>query len=434
MGSIGPETLGRLFDAHAPALRLYARQWCEGADADDAVQEAFVSLARQATCPTRWGPGCTGSSGTRPSRRPAAGNAAIRREAAVSTGEAWFSSVDDQIDARSATRYLAELDQETREVIVARLWGGLTFDQIARLQGCSLTTAHRRYQARTVPTSREAGTTMLDRNPDPTRTPERPGATTPLVGAVIRRPRPRPHALRGRPGLGPGAGRESRGAWAWRLATAAAVLVAVGLGLAWRAERTQRQSLELTLAARTPGPADHELATARPAPQPEPSSDRDRSQQLPGPRAVSGSAGRSVPFGTTRRWRRPAPHDRHDGRSGQTLASPRPRPRDLALSLVLSEREPPSVIAARPAASIVVRTRGSYNVSHSLDERTFRSWPSTRRVCSSRTCWRPACCRWPPASPRPRRPHPRRSGSSPSPPPRPHPPRCGIGCCRSAPS
>jgi hypothetical protein len=36
--------------------------------------------------------------------------------------------------------------QEFREVIVARFWGGLTFDQIARLQGCSLTTAHRRYR------------------------------------------------------------------------------------------------------------------------------------------------------------------------------------------------------------------------------------------------------------------------------------------------
>ena len=34
-----------------------------------------------------------------------------------------------------------------REAIVARLWGGLTFEEVARLQGCSLTTAHRRYQA-----------------------------------------------------------------------------------------------------------------------------------------------------------------------------------------------------------------------------------------------------------------------------------------------
>jgi DNA-directed RNA polymerase specialized sigma24 family protein len=50
------------------------------------------------------------------------------------------------IDADHAARLLAELDLETREVIVARLWGGLTFVEIARLQGCPLTTAHRRYQ------------------------------------------------------------------------------------------------------------------------------------------------------------------------------------------------------------------------------------------------------------------------------------------------
>ena len=60
---------------------------------------------------------------------------------------AWFATVDERIDAADATRLLAELELETREVIVARLWGGLTFDEIARLQGCSLTTAHRRYQA-----------------------------------------------------------------------------------------------------------------------------------------------------------------------------------------------------------------------------------------------------------------------------------------------
>jgi RNA polymerase sigma-70 factor (ECF subfamily) len=146
MGPIGPELLGRLFDTHAPALRLYARQWCDGADADDAVQEAFVSLARQAALPDQVGAWL----------HRVVRNAAIsacrsrtrrhRREAAISYGEAWFSSADDQIDARDATRYLAELAPECREAIVARLWGGLTFDQIARFQGCSITTAHRRYQ------------------------------------------------------------------------------------------------------------------------------------------------------------------------------------------------------------------------------------------------------------------------------------------------
>jgi RNA polymerase sigma-70 factor (ECF subfamily) len=146
MGSIGPELLRRLFDAHAPALRLYARQWCDGADADDAVQEAFVSLARQAALPDRVGAwlhrvvrNAAVSAARGRSRRR-------RREARVSIGEAWFSTVDDEIDARDATRYLAELATECREAIVARLWGGLTFDQIARLQGCSLTTAFRHYQ------------------------------------------------------------------------------------------------------------------------------------------------------------------------------------------------------------------------------------------------------------------------------------------------
>ncbi len=47
MRPLDPETLGRLYRRHAPALRLYARQW-PGAG-DDLVQEAFVRLARQ--CP-----------------------------------------------------------------------------------------------------------------------------------------------------------------------------------------------------------------------------------------------------------------------------------------------------------------------------------------------------------------------------------------------
>jgi RNA polymerase sigma-70 factor (ECF subfamily) len=70
-----------------------------------------------------------------------------RREAKAATNGACFASTDDRIDAADASRLLAGLDEETREVIVARIWGGLTFEEVASLQGCSLTTAHRRYQA-----------------------------------------------------------------------------------------------------------------------------------------------------------------------------------------------------------------------------------------------------------------------------------------------
>ena len=42
---MGPDLLGRLVDQHAPALVLYARQWC--AAPEDVVQEAFLKLVAQ---------------------------------------------------------------------------------------------------------------------------------------------------------------------------------------------------------------------------------------------------------------------------------------------------------------------------------------------------------------------------------------------------
>src|SRR5262245_7214503 len=46
---MGPEQLGRLIDAHAAALTLYARQWC--AAPEDVVQEAFLKLTAQPAPP-----------------------------------------------------------------------------------------------------------------------------------------------------------------------------------------------------------------------------------------------------------------------------------------------------------------------------------------------------------------------------------------------
>ena len=150
MSRIGPEILGRLFDEHAAALALYARQWCDAPE--DIVQDAFVALARQDSEPDRpvaWlyrvvRNGAIASARQSRRRRRREQRAADRE---VVPDGSWFAATDDQIDAEHAARLLAGLDAETREVIVARLWGGLTFEEIARLQGCSLTTAHRRYQA-----------------------------------------------------------------------------------------------------------------------------------------------------------------------------------------------------------------------------------------------------------------------------------------------
>jgi RNA polymerase sigma-70 factor (ECF subfamily) len=145
MATIDPAWLGRLFDALAPALRLYARQWCGDADAEDLVQEAFVRLAGLSYVPEQtsaWLHRVVRNEAISRSRSRARRQ---RREGHASGGEAWFSGVDEQLDAQTATRVLAEIEPDCREVIIARIWGELTFDQIAQLQGCSLTTAHRRY-------------------------------------------------------------------------------------------------------------------------------------------------------------------------------------------------------------------------------------------------------------------------------------------------
>jgi RNA polymerase sigma factor (sigma-70 family) len=145
MARIAAEELGRLYREHAPALRLYARQWPEGGE--DLVQDAFVKLAQQSPAPELLLPWLY-----RVVRNGAleAGRGNVRRrhrEDRASVAEAWFATVDDFIDSRQATRLLAELPLEQREVVVARIWGGLTFEELAQLAGCSLPTAHRRYQA-----------------------------------------------------------------------------------------------------------------------------------------------------------------------------------------------------------------------------------------------------------------------------------------------
>ena len=64
-------------------------------------------------------------------------------------------------------RALEQLPPEQREVIVARLWGGLSFEQIAAVAGCSASTAFRRYEAGIEALRRLLGvscpTTFLDR-------------------------------------------------------------------------------------------------------------------------------------------------------------------------------------------------------------------------------------------------------------------------------
>jgi RNA polymerase sigma-70 factor (ECF subfamily) len=142
---MGPEAFSRLVDEHAGALVLYARQWCSAPE--DVVQEALLKLVAQRTPPDHpvaWL--------YRVVRNVAisAVRSAKRRQhhetLAASRAPGWFVPCEaGGLDVESATAALRELSLEHREIIVAHLWGNLTFEQIGSLVGCSSSTAHRRY-------------------------------------------------------------------------------------------------------------------------------------------------------------------------------------------------------------------------------------------------------------------------------------------------
>jgi len=146
MSTASPELLGRLLDEHGPALVLYAQQWCE--TPEDVVQEAFLALVRQTALPENlvgWLYRVVRNGALSVSR--ASGRRTKREAAAAHAVEPWFEPREgERLDAAEATRALECLPIEQRETIVARLWGGLSFDQIAALTGSPKSTVHRWYE------------------------------------------------------------------------------------------------------------------------------------------------------------------------------------------------------------------------------------------------------------------------------------------------
>jgi RNA polymerase sigma factor (sigma-70 family) len=136
----------RLMDTHGPPLILYARQWCSAPE--DVVQDAFlklVTLSKEPREVVAWlyrvvRNGAIDAGRTNRGRQ--------RRELVVARPERWFvEEAVDGLDAGAAVAALERLPLEQREVIVARLWGGLSFEQIAEAAGCSASTAFRRFTA-----------------------------------------------------------------------------------------------------------------------------------------------------------------------------------------------------------------------------------------------------------------------------------------------
>jgi RNA polymerase sigma-70 factor (ECF subfamily) len=161
---MSPHDFARLLDAHGPPLILYARQWCDAPE--DVVQDAFLKLVALRTPPRE-----TAAWLYRVVRNGAIDASRMtrrrqQREASARPAH-WFVEPEvDGLDAEVAVAALARLPMDEREVIVARLWGGLSFEQIAALAGCSASTAFRRYEAGIAALREQLGVPCPNRSPN----------------------------------------------------------------------------------------------------------------------------------------------------------------------------------------------------------------------------------------------------------------------------
>lgn len=138
--------LAALIDRHSPALVLFARQRCD--TPEDVVQEAFCALAAQRTPPDDPAAWLFRTVRNRSLDAGKADRRRKRREAAVGGTVPWFVEPRmNGLEAAEAVAALQTLADDLREVIVLRLWSDLTLEQVAATVGCSVSTAHRRYDA-----------------------------------------------------------------------------------------------------------------------------------------------------------------------------------------------------------------------------------------------------------------------------------------------
>lgn len=147
--ALKPDDLCRLIENHAPTLILYARQW-NANDAEDIVQDAFLRLVKRVQWegkpenPVAWLFTVTRNEAIDRTRK-AKRRSQYEQQAATERSVGFEVPPDTALRSSELLESLDALTLEQREIVVARIWGGLTFDEIAALTDEPRTTIHRRY-------------------------------------------------------------------------------------------------------------------------------------------------------------------------------------------------------------------------------------------------------------------------------------------------
>jgi RNA polymerase sigma-70 factor (ECF subfamily) len=137
--------LAKLIDNHAGSLQLWTGSRC--ASGEDVVQEAFCKLAVHEPTPENPVAWLYRVCRNLAEKQRISDVRRRRREQACAQAEVAASTTIDPSDVAETVAAVETLEEQLREVLVARLWGQLSLEEVAKLCGISTTTAFRRYQA-----------------------------------------------------------------------------------------------------------------------------------------------------------------------------------------------------------------------------------------------------------------------------------------------
>ena len=145
------KNIAALIKTQLPALLLFARQWPHNSP-EDIVQGAFIKLLEQPQWPenvTAWLFAVTRNLSNNHLRNEK--RRKTRENTKFTQNKQWFSDTGHTKESNDNHTELIEqlqaLPLRYREVIVAKIWGKLTFEEIAAIQEMSSSSVYRNYQA-----------------------------------------------------------------------------------------------------------------------------------------------------------------------------------------------------------------------------------------------------------------------------------------------
>ena len=147
LARISEEKLRQIFDQYGGSLALYARQW--SFQPEDALQEGLIELAKQDPEPIDSVAWLFKAVRFRAINLQRAEQRRGKHQLkAVEQQPDWFEpDMNQGMESDELQSVLNQLPQLDREILIARIWGERSFEEIASLVQSSTSTVHRRYQA-----------------------------------------------------------------------------------------------------------------------------------------------------------------------------------------------------------------------------------------------------------------------------------------------